>query len=120
MRLLLLPGNPLCETFKCYITVFRRVLSSLDWGSETDLFLPQSVHDVCAETIVKAHVVHCKNRNSLISKSVAKAAKLALKCPDIEQGFDRFCHDLLIRLKISEKVEIFIRKGVLKLPEQNF
>jgi hypothetical protein len=84
--------------------IARRVLSSLDWGAVDDLFLPASVHDICAETIVKAHVVHCKNRNNLISKSVAKATKLALKCPDIEQAFDRFCHDLLIRLKISEKV----------------
>ena len=84
--------------------IARRVLSSLDWGAADDLFLPISVHDICAETIVKAHVVHCKNRNNLISKSVAKATKLALKCPDIEQSFDRFCHDLLIRLKISEKV----------------
>lgn len=84
--------------------IARRVLSSLDWGAVDDLFLPTSVHDICAETIVKAHVVHCKNKNNLISKSVAKAAKLALKCPDLEQNFDRFCHDLLIRLKISEKV----------------
>src|SRR4051794_34322521 len=89
-----------------FYTTFSRVLSSLDWGAEDDLFLPRNVHDVCAETIVKAHVVHCKNRNSLIHKSVTKAAKLATKCPDYEQAFDKFCHDLLIRLKISEKVSL--------------
>jgi hypothetical protein len=83
---------------------FSRVLSSLDWGAEGDLFLPVGVHDICADVLVKAHVVHCKNRNNLIAKSVAKTAKLVTKCPDLELQFSRFCWDLLIRLKISEKV----------------
>lgn len=97
--------------------IARRVLGSLNWActstssadptqhqSQQQLFLPSTVHEACADTVVKAHIVHCKNRNNLISKSVQKAAKLALKTPDLEQQFDRFCWDVLLKLKIGVKV----------------
>ncbi|CAD5210574.1 unnamed protein product [Bursaphelenchus okinawaensis] len=85
--------------------IARRVLSSLDWSGEPN-FLGQEAHEVCADTVVKAHIVHCKNRNSLISKSVSKAAKMALKCPDLEQNFDKFCWDTLLKLKIQVKPSV--------------
>ncbi|CAD5214889.1 unnamed protein product [Bursaphelenchus xylophilus] len=83
-------------------SIARRVLSSLDWSSEP-YFLPPESHEICADTIVKSHIVHCKNRNSLISKSFQKAAKMASKCPDLEQNFDKFCWDTLVKLKITIK-----------------
>ncbi|KAH7701801.1 Protein EPG-5, partial [Aphelenchoides avenae] len=83
--------------------IARRVLTSMNWGTPSQLWIPQEVHDACADTIVKAHIVQCKSRNSLIAKSVSKAAKLATKCPDLEQQFDKFCWDVLLRLKITEK-----------------
>lgn len=66
--------------------------------------MPAAVHDACADTIVKAHIVHCKNHNGMIAKSMSKAAKMAMKCPDLEQQFDKFCWDVLVKLKISPKV----------------
>jgi len=47
--------------------------------------MAQQVHDELADLIVKAHIVHCKQRNGMISKSVQKANKLWSKIPDIEQ-----------------------------------
>ncbi|KAL3101091.1 hypothetical protein niasHS_001551 [Heterodera schachtii] len=106
-------------------SIARRVLSSLNWDCQSPepsslhksssvtsvdgqpqsnrLWLSVEIHDLCAETLVKAHIVQCKQRNNLIAKSVNKAARMALKCPDLEQQFDRFCWDVLLRLKISEK-----------------
>uniref|UniRef100_A0A914HKU6 Ectopic P granules protein 5 homolog n=1 Tax=Globodera rostochiensis TaxID=31243 RepID=A0A914HKU6_GLORO len=110
--------------------IARKVLSALNWGccnssdpsppslhksssfdtvrdgptsSSHGLWLPVEVHDLCAETLVKAHIAQCKQRNNLIAKSVNKAARLALKCPDMEQHFDKFCWDVLLRLKITER-----------------
>lgn len=80
----------------------------MSWGEKDGaLWIVQEAHDVCAETIVKTHIVHCKTRNGMIAKSVTKAAKLALKCTDVEQQFDKFCWDVLIKLKISSKVFFF-------------
>lgn len=81
----------------------------MNWGEhQQTLWIDQEAHNVCAETIVKSHIVHCKTYNGMIAKSVTKAAKLALKCPDVEQQFDKFCWDLLTKLKISSKVLLFI------------
>jgi hypothetical protein len=79
----------------------------MNWGSVGQLWIPQEVHDVCADTIVKAHIVHCKSKNSVIGKSIQKAAKWVTKIPDLEQQFDKFCWDVLLRLKIQAKVGIF-------------
>lgn len=88
---------------------FRKVLSSVNWGKcQNELWMGQEAHDVCAETIVKSHIVNCKTYNGMIAKSFNKAAKLALKCTNLEQQFDKFCWDLLIKLKISAKVLFLI------------
>lgn len=68
------------------------------------LWLQQNVHDVCAEIVVKSHIVYGKVQNNMISKSVAKATKLAMKCPNLEQIFDKFCWDILVKLKILPQV----------------
>ncbi|VDN31858.1 unnamed protein product [Gongylonema pulchrum] len=80
----------------------KRVLGSMNWGIDVDgqLWLPQKVHAVCADTIVKGHMAQCKATNGLISKSWNKVAKLASKVPDYEQQFDAFCWDILLRLKL--------------------
>uniref|UniRef100_A0A914C964 Ectopic P granules protein 5 homolog n=1 Tax=Acrobeloides nanus TaxID=290746 RepID=A0A914C964_9BILA len=83
--------------------IARRVLTSMNWGSVDQLWIPQEVHDACADTIVKAHIVHCKSKNSVIGKSIQKAAKWVTKIPDLEQQFDKFCWDVLLRLKIQAK-----------------
>ncbi|CAK5034589.1 unnamed protein product [Meloidogyne enterolobii] len=85
--------------------IARLVFSSMNWSSTfADVSIPIEVHNICAETLVKAHFVHCKQRNSLISKPLNKISRLATKCPDLEQMFDRFCWDILIKLKISENL----------------
>lgn len=91
--------------------IARLVFTSMNWSSqstaasdENNLWIPIKVHNICAETLVKAHFVHCKQRNSLISKPLNKISRLATKCPDLEQMFDRFCWDILIKLKISENL----------------
>jgi len=93
----------------------------MNWSSTfADVSIPIEAHNICAETLVKvyillhflifkyfslkAHFVHCKQRNILISKPLNKISRLATKCPDLEQMFDRFCWDILIKLKISENV----------------
>ncbi|KAI6196551.1 hypothetical protein M3Y94_01122800 [Aphelenchoides besseyi] len=83
--------------------IARMILSGLDWGAEEDLFLPLDVHSTCAQSVVSAHFSLCKTRNSSIGKSITKSAKLMLKLPDAEQDFDRFCWNMLIRLKITPK-----------------
>lgn len=83
--------------------------------------ISQDVHNICAEILVKvihnptlilnifllffqAHLVHCKQRNNLISKPLNKISRLATKCPDMEQIFDKFCWEVLLKLKISKNV----------------
>lgn len=92
--------------------IARRVLTSVNWGSAGQLWMPQEVHDACADAIVKAHIVKCKTRNSLISKSYKKASSMASKLPDLEHQFDKFCWDVLMRLK-------FISKSVTAPPQND-
>lgn len=77
----------------------------MNWGYvSADLWLSQKVHDICSDIVVKSHIVHGKVHNNMISKSVAKATKLAMKCSNLEQLFDKFCWDILVKLKISHQV----------------
>jgi hypothetical protein len=113
----------ICLTFRTNskISVHRRVLCSANWGFTDDVensisssskkfifWIDQDVHDACADSIVKAHVVHCKSRNSSIYKSVSKATRMVSRCADKELEFDKFCWDVLARLKISQKVKFAI------------
>uniref|UniRef100_A0A7E4VFV3 HECT domain-containing protein n=1 Tax=Panagrellus redivivus TaxID=6233 RepID=A0A7E4VFV3_PANRE len=83
--------------------IAKSILTSVNWGATGQLWIPQEVHDAAADAIVKAHIVKCKHRNGLISKSYAKAAKMVLKVPDLEQNFDQFCWNVLLRLKFVSK-----------------
>ncbi|EGT35969.1 CBN-EPG-5 protein [Caenorhabditis brenneri] len=81
----------------------RRVLSGLHWGLAADghnLWIDVDVHAIAADTIVKAHSVHCSRSNSMISKSISKISKLASKVGDAESLFQQFCWDLLVKLKL--------------------
>lgn len=81
----------------------RRVLSGLHWGLAVDghnLWIDVDVHTIAADTVVKAHSVHCSRSNSMISKSINKISKLASKVGDAESLFQQFCWDLLVKLKL--------------------
>ncbi|UMM16867.1 hypothetical protein L5515_013698 [Caenorhabditis briggsae] len=81
----------------------RRVLSGLHWGLGPDgqnLWIDVDVHAIAADTVVKAHSVHCSRSNSMISKSISKISKLASKVGDAESLFQQFCWDLLVKLKL--------------------
>ncbi|KAF1766342.1 hypothetical protein GCK72_006299 [Caenorhabditis remanei] len=81
----------------------RRVLSGLHWGLAADghnLWIDVDVHVIAADTVVKAHSVHCSRSNSMISKSISKISKLASKVGDAESLFQQFCWDLLVKLKL--------------------
>uniref|UniRef100_A0A8R1I869 Epg5-like TPR domain-containing protein n=1 Tax=Caenorhabditis japonica TaxID=281687 RepID=A0A8R1I869_CAEJA len=81
----------------------RRVLSSLHWGLAPDgqnLWIDEDIHVIAADTVVKAHSVHCSRSNNMISKSIKQISKLASKVGDAETHFQQFCWDLLIKLKL--------------------
>ncbi|CAD6195314.1 unnamed protein product [Caenorhabditis auriculariae] len=85
----------------------RRVLSSLYWGPAADgstLWLDADTHSICAETVVKAHSVHCSRSNGMIAKSVRQITKLASKVGDAETHFQQFCWDILVKLKLSHSI----------------
>ena len=88
----------------------------MNWGLGADgnLWLSQSVHAVCAETIVKGHMAQCKHTNGLIAKSFNKIAKLASKVPDYEYQFDTFCWDVLLRLKLAYSVS-FLNFSIINM-----
>ncbi|WKX92903.1 hypothetical protein Q1695_010714 [Nippostrongylus brasiliensis] len=86
--------------------VARRVMSSLYWGpNETgdQLWLDAGVHTIAADTVMKAHSIHCGRSNGMISKSIKKISKLASNIPNHEQLFSQFCWDILIKMKITAK-----------------
>ncbi|RCN29680.1 hypothetical protein ANCCAN_24559 [Ancylostoma caninum] len=86
--------------------VARRVLSSLHWGpNETGdaLWLDPAVHEITADTVMKAHSTHCGHSNGMISKSIRQISKLASRMADHEQLFNQFCWDILIKMKLSSK-----------------
>ncbi|VDN03219.1 unnamed protein product [Thelazia callipaeda] len=85
--------------------IARRLLGSMNWGTDEHgkLWLTSEVHVVCAETLIKGHLVQCKATNGLISKSWNKVTKMASKVPDYEHQFDSFCWDILIRLKLPSQ-----------------
>lgn len=81
----------------------RRVLSSLHWGLAADgqsLWIDVDVHSIAADTVVKAHSVHCSRSNNMISKSIKQISKLASKVGDAESLFQQFCWDMLVKLKL--------------------
>ncbi|CAI2343668.1 unnamed protein product [Caenorhabditis sp. 36 PRJEB53466] len=97
----------------------RRVLSSLHWGLAADgqnLWIDVDVHALAADTVVKAHSVHCSRSNNMISKSIKQISKLASKVGDAESVFQQFCWDLLVKLKLptmyEEDVVVYLEKGV--------
>lgn len=84
----------------------RRVLSSLHWGPNENgdqLWLDQSVHEISADTVMKAHSIHCGNSNGMIAKSIRQISKLASRMADHEQLFNQFCWDILIKVKLNFK-----------------
>ncbi|MFH4976800.1 hypothetical protein AB6A40_003509 [Gnathostoma spinigerum] len=85
--------------------IARRILGSMNWGVLEDgqLWLPQNVHEECAETILKGHMTQCKGANSLIAKSWSAVSKLSSKLSEHEAVFDLFCWDVLLRLKLPSK-----------------
>ncbi|TMS35268.1 hypothetical protein L596_002706 [Steinernema carpocapsae] len=83
--------------------IARAVIKSVNWGPvdhHGHLRIAKEVHIACAEAIVKGHIAQFKNQNGLISKSMQKAIKMWSKIPDMEQKFNDFCFDVLIRLKL--------------------
>ncbi|KAE9416839.1 hypothetical protein Angca_006560, partial [Angiostrongylus cantonensis] len=84
----------------------RRILSSVYWGMNEagdQLWLHPSVHEISADTVMKAHSMHCGSSNGMIAKSIRQVSKLASRMADHEQLFNQFCWDILIKLKISSK-----------------
>ncbi|VDM63642.1 unnamed protein product [Angiostrongylus costaricensis] len=82
----------------------RRIMSSVYWGMNEagdQLWLDPSVHEICADTVMKAHSMHCGNSNGMIAKSIRQVSKLASRMADHEHLFNQFCWDILIKLKIS-------------------
>lgn len=94
------------------------MLTSVNWGLTFDdrLWLPENVHAVCAETVVKGHMAQCKNTNGFIAESFHKIAKMASKVPDYEYQFEEFCWDVLLRLKLPIKVGRF---SLFSFPESS-
>uniref|UniRef100_A0A0K0CZA5 Ectopic P granules protein 5 n=1 Tax=Angiostrongylus cantonensis TaxID=6313 RepID=A0A0K0CZA5_ANGCA len=87
----------------------RRILSSVYWGMNEagdQLWLHPSVHEISADTVMKAHSMHCGSSNGMIAKSIRQVSKLASRMADHEQLFNQFCWDILIKLKISSKVDL--------------
>ncbi|CAB3405673.1 unnamed protein product [Caenorhabditis bovis] len=93
----------------------RRVLAGLHWGPDADglqLFIDAGVHALAADTIVKAHSVHCSKSNSMIAKSIKQIAKLASKVGDAETHFQQFCWDLLVKLKLPKVSTISVQNDL--------
>ncbi|KAK6040117.1 hypothetical protein COOONC_22378 [Cooperia oncophora] len=84
----------------------RRVLSSLHWGPNEagdQLWLDPAVHEISADTVMKAHSIHCGHSNGMIAKSIRQISKLASRMADHEQLFNQFCWDILIKIKLNSK-----------------
>ncbi|XGW12181.1 hypothetical protein V3C99_013121 [Haemonchus contortus] len=84
----------------------RRILSSLHWGpneSGDQLWLDPAVHEISADTVMKAHSIHCGHSNGMIAKSIRQISKLASRMADHEQLFNQFCWDILIKVKLNPK-----------------
>ncbi|EPB77413.1 hypothetical protein ANCCEY_03481 [Ancylostoma ceylanicum] len=98
--------------------VARRVLSSLHWGpNETGdaLWLDPAVHEITADTVMKAHSTHCGHSNGMISKSIRQISKLASRMADHEQLFNQFCWDILIKMKLSPKATLQVFGSIAHL-----
>ncbi|KAK6010846.1 hypothetical protein OSTOST_24087, partial [Ostertagia ostertagi] len=84
----------------------RRILSSLHWGPNEagdQLWLDPAVHEISADTVMKAHSIHCGHSNGMIAKSIRQISKLASRMADHEQLFNQFCWDILIKIKLNPK-----------------
>ncbi|KJH44415.1 DnaJ domain protein [Dictyocaulus viviparus] len=84
----------------------RRIMSSIYWGlNETgeQLWLDPTIHEISADTLIKAHSIHCGSSNGMIAKSIRQVSKLASRMADHENLFNQFCWDILIKVKLSFK-----------------
>ncbi|KAJ1366192.1 hypothetical protein KIN20_026793 [Parelaphostrongylus tenuis] len=62
----------------------RRIMSGVHWGMNeagNQLWLDPSVHEISADTVMKAHSMHCGNSNGMIAKSIRQVSKLASRMP---------------------------------------